>query len=67
MPKCPFCNASLEGKVTEKDGWLCECGEWIPAGFEIRDEENCEDCPVLYCPQRKKPDNLIKSQLRVFP
>lgn len=67
MPKCPFCNSPLEVRVIGRDRWLCECGEWIPAGFEIKDEENCENCPVLYCPQRTKPDNLMKSWLRVSP
>jgi len=51
MLKCPFCDKVL---VTESSiGWLCECGEVIPFGFEINTDENCESCPVRNCPKRR--------------
>jgi hypothetical protein len=56
MARCPFCNNPLPDSGKIQGGWNCECGEWIPKGFEIKEGENCEDCPVLYCPERKKPD-----------
>lgn len=56
MPKCPFCDKELL-KRTDR-GWPCECGEMVPFGFEIDSEENCETCPVMYCPNRKRPAAL---------
>lgn len=53
MPKCPFCDNEL--KAPGSEGWQCECGEMVPFGFEIDSAENCETCPVMYCPNRKKP------------
>ena len=53
MLKCPFCETALSAQTT--DGWQCECGELIPFGLETDSGENCETCPVLYCPKRVKP------------
>lgn len=53
MLKCPFCENMLSVQTTK--GWKCECGELIPFGLETDSNENCENCPVLYCPKRVKP------------
>jgi len=53
MMKCPFCDSALTKHSPE--GWQCGCGELIPFGFGVDSEENCETCPVIYCPNRKKP------------
>jgi len=52
MLTCPFCENAL--KVRSETGWKCDCGELIPLGLENDSEENCEKCPVLYCPRRKR-------------
>ncbi len=51
MLKCPFCNREL--KAESSGGWDCDCGEFIPFGFEVDDGEGCESCPVQNCPKRK--------------
>ncbi len=53
MLKCPLCEQTLISQAP--GGWLCDCGELIPFGLEIDSAENCESCPVLYCPKRKRP------------
>ncbi|MEK6692771.1 MAG: hypothetical protein AABY44_05015 [Nitrospirota bacterium] len=53
MLKCPFCDSGLSEHTEEE--WKCACGEIIPFGFEINSDENCETCPVIYCPNRRKP------------
>ncbi|MBI4687325.1 MAG: hypothetical protein HY756_06045 [Nitrospirae bacterium] len=53
MVKCPICDNILKNHTPE--GWQCECGELIPFGFEKDAEENCETCPVMYCPKRITP------------
>lgn len=53
MVKCPFCDKTLSNQTS--GGWLCECGELVPFGFELDAAENCETCPVIYCPKRVKP------------
>ena len=50
MLQCPFCENALSVQTTK--GWQCECGELIPFGLETDSSENCENCPVLYCPKR---------------
>jgi hypothetical protein len=51
MLTCPICEHDLKTRVT--DGWLCQCGEKIPFGFEQDDNENCVTCPIRDCPRRK--------------
>jgi hypothetical protein len=53
MRTCPFCENALATR--SELGWQCSCGELIPFGLENDSEENCEQCPVLYCPRRKRP------------
>lgn len=56
MLACPFCERPLSDQHT--DGWLCKCGETIPFGLEKDSNENCETCPVLYCPRRIRPQRI---------
>lgn len=63
MMKCPFCDSALTKHSLE--GWQCGCGELIPFGFEVDSEENCETCPVIYCPNRKKPQTGDLRNLQV--
>lgn len=56
MPKCPFCDNELSNQAKQDpEAWLCACGEMVPFGFEVDSSENCETCPVMYCPKRKRP------------
>jgi hypothetical protein len=51
MASCPLCEKTLE--TATPWGWLCQCGEEIPFGFEKKDGDSCETCTVLNCPKRK--------------
>lgn len=63
MVKCPFCDQILQKQ--SPDGWLCECGETIAYGFELDAAENCETCPVMYCPKRVKPQRIDVSSAEI--
>jgi hypothetical protein len=51
MLACPFCDERLKAKSF--DCWVCQCGEMIPFGMEIDNEEKCDHCAVMNCPRRK--------------
>jgi hypothetical protein len=63
MLKCPFCEGMLQARTSE--GWQCECGESVPFGFEVDSDENCETCPVLYCPRRRQPSKVELTKVQV--
>lgn len=56
MLACPICDRPLTNQL--QNGWICRCGETIPFGLEKDSDDNCDSCPVLYCPRRIRPQKI---------
>ncbi len=50
MLLCPFCGNELKGKAS--GGWNCQCGEFIPDGYEKKHSTcQCDSCNIVnVCP-----------------
>ncbi len=55
LPLCPVCGRELDkSKLTDKGGWDCKCGEFIPGRLVVNPFEGCTHGLNCNCGRERK-------------